>query len=337
MRTTHQLAICSAFLATVLALGCRSETKETATTTPTWTGTGGGGATTGTGGQGAGAGQTGTGGQGAQAGQTGTGGQGGEPPDPCQAGGDHLLISEIGTAPEDGEFIEIWNRGGSEIDLSAYYLSDNSVYYDIAAGKAWSPITDNPNSDFLVQFPPGTKIGAGKVLVVQAGKGFETFWKSCPDFVMANADITCGGDSVPAMAIPKNGGLGTDTGKYLTNDREMLVLFCWGGKAATVKDVDYVTWGTTFEPGTRADKSGVAGYQADTAPDKQKPAPSYKFSNSPDAGTPAESIARAGADESAEKSSGGNGLSGHDETSEDLGAAFSVQQKASPGVAPGGK
>src|SRR5262245_37806937 len=100
----------------------------------TTTGTGGtttaggsGGATGGTGGATAGAGGA-TGGTG---GSTSTGGTGGG------LSGDHLLISEVAVAPEAGEFIEIWNPTGDAVDLTDYYLSDNSTYVDLASGKMW--------------------------------------------------------------------------------------------------------------------------------------------------------------------------------------------------------
>jgi len=104
----------------------------------------------------------------------------------------------------------------------------------------------------------------------------------------------------------------------------MLILFTWDGNTANVlKDVDYVTWGVMFENGTRVDKTGVAGYQPDTAPAMQNPAPA------PPNG---QSIERCSTMESGEKASGGNGISGHDETSEALGMSFTVQAMPTPGA-----
>jgi hypothetical protein len=129
------------------------------------------------------------------------------------------------------------------------------------------------------------------------------------------------------MLIPANGSVGANDGALLSNDREMVVLFTWDGAATTVKDVDYVTWGTNFDNNSRADKTGVAGYQADTARNAQKPASLVLT----DGGVGNVSIERCGID-NGETLSGGNGITGHDETSEDLGASFASQNTPSPGT-----
>lgn len=293
------------------------------TTSTSGTGGAGGGATSttgaggmGTGGSGTGT-TTGTGGMGT--GGAGTGGSG------SGTAGDHLLISEIGANPAGNEFIEITNPTASAVDLSDYYLSDNATYYTIAQGKPWSPITNNPGTDFLAQFPQGTTIPAGGVLVI-GSKGYETLYQSCPDFVLDTAPLACGNGTVPAMVAPPNGEIGNKQGALLSNDREMLVLFRWDGDTNhPLQDVDYVTWGATFDAGTRADKTAVPGYQPDTAPASQKPAAAP-----PQLG----SIERC-AVEPGEKLSGGNGITGHDETSEDLGTAFKTQATPTPGKANG--
>jgi len=111
----------------------------------------------------------------------------------------------------------------------------------------------------------------------------------------------------------------------VSNAREMMVLFTWDGNTANpLKDVDYLTWGDVWEAGSRADKTGIAGYQADTNPDNQKGA------TVPSTGA---SIARcSGGVEIDEKIAGGNGLTGHDETSEDLYWSYSLQVAPTPGA-----
>src|SRR5262245_60337361 len=64
--------------------------------------------------------------------------------------GGQVLISEIASGPMAAEFIEIYNPGTTAVDLTHYYLSDNAVYFGIAAGMAWNPPTNNPGTDFLV-------------------------------------------------------------------------------------------------------------------------------------------------------------------------------------------
>lgn len=115
-------------------------------------------------------------------------------------------------------------------------------------------------------------------------------------------------------------------GTLLSNMREMLVLFRWDGVLdSNVEDVDYVTWGDEFEDVTRIDKTGVGTYAADTARDMQKPALAPFGGNSiercPDGV------------EVGEKQTAGNGVTGHDETSEDFAGAFKATMPPTPGAA----
>lgn len=312
MRTFTGLTLALLGLGTAFA-ACAKGGDTSETTTPTGTATG----TTDVGGGGSGTTTTTTGGNG------GSGAQGGQPEDPCVVGADHLLISEVATGPVTHEFIEIWNPGSTAVDLTHYFLSDNSVYYKIAYGQAWDPETSVAGTDFLAQFPAGASIGAGQVLVVQAGSGdFRSTFSECPDYVMANSPRPCGSTSVPPLVAPQNGGIGDQAGTLLSNDREMVVLFCWGGQTSTVKDVDYVTWGDDYSGPWRIDKSGEAGYEADRPVASQQPAFAALETNS---------IARCDEEESAETTSGGNGISGHDETSENMGASFAVLCTPNPG------
>ena len=228
-------------------------------------------------------------------------------------------------APNEKEFVEIYNAGGAAVDLSNYYLSDNSTYHGISAGKAFNPPDATPGSDFLVRFPTGTSIAAGATVVIALSTGYSgtSGFNKCPDFIISatGTDLTCTGATAKAMVIPTNGAVGA--GATLSNAREMLILFTWDGSASTVKDVDYVTWGPLeMEVETRIDKTGVAGYAADTARDVQKPALAAAI---------ATSIERCSF-EPGEKTSGGNGVTGHDETSEDLAASFVAQATPTPGV-----
>jgi hypothetical protein len=294
-----------------VAAGCASGSSETAATTTTHTTSSTTSSHGGTGGTG-----------GTDAGGGGAGNTGGQAPNGCTAGADHVVISEVAVAPAGGEFVEIWNRGASAVTLDHYYLSDNSAYYGIATGQPWNPVA-TAETDFLAQFPAGATLGPNELLVIQAASGdFSATYGSCPDYVLAAAGVACGSGTVPPMVTPPNGGIGTAIGSLISNDREMLMLFCWDGSSSTVRDVDYVTWGTEFEDATRVDKSGVAGYVADTPRASQLPAA---------APLALQSIARCTANESAEPTSGGNGISGHDETGENLGAAFQILCTPTPG------
>lgn len=237
---------------------------------------------------------------------------------------DHLLISEVGVQPVGGEFVEIYNAGTTSVDLGNYYLSDNSGYHRIATGMPWDPVTSNPGTDFLAQFPAGTTLAPGATIVIAVSDPatFEMHYTKCPDFVLSTTAYTCTSTSgtAKAMVAPTNGEIGDKAG--LSNDREMVVLFTWDGSSPTVKDVDYVTWGTTYDDATRADKTGVTGYQADTPRANQKPAAAPALFNSIERCTL----------ETGEALSGGNGLTGHDETSEPLDTTFVVQAAPTPGT-----
>jgi hypothetical protein len=249
-----------------------------------------------------------------------TTGAGGGPPLP-----DHLVISEIAVQPAEAEFVEIWNPTDATVDLTDYYLSDNSTYTSIAAGKPWQPITDNPGTDFLVRFPAGTTLGPDQVLTIATNIAYFTTWSTCPTFLIAQVSNTCNGAPLPAMDEPEGGDLGTVPGTMFSNAREMLVLFTWDGDTShTLKDVDYVTWGDAFDDASRADKTAVQGYLPDTPRAEQKPAPI------PGPGSTIERCESGG--ESGEPASGGNGITGHDETGEDLTASFNVASLPSPGA-----
>lgn len=242
------------------------------------------------------------------------------PPPP----GEHLLFSELVVIPTGSEFFELWNPTASAVDLSAYHVADNSAYTRYATGVPWAPV-ETAGTDFLVRFPAGATIAPDARLVVAMNPGFEAAFGRCPDFVVSatGTALSCTTGSVPAMLIPANGGVGATA--TLSNDREMLVLFVWTGVAGDlVEDVDYLTWGTTFDDASRVDKTAIAGYAADTARAAQTGAIAPVLN---------ESIGRCGAIETGEPSASGNGLSGHDETGERLDTAFSSFTTPSPGVA----
>jgi hypothetical protein len=272
-----------------------------------------------------GTGSSGTGSSGGSSGTSSSGGTNDGGKDASSDGGpatSHVVISEVGVAPAGGEFVEIWNPTSQAVDLSQYYLSDNALYHGIAADAAFAPPIATSGTDFLAKFPNGTMLAAGATLVVATDAvSFYAKWTKCPDLVLKVADVACTVGTAKAMVVPTNGAIGANVG--FSNDREMLVIFKWDGAAATVKDVDYVTWGGQFDSETRIDKTGVAGYVADTKADAQSPAPAPgNFL----------SIERCSKSEQGEKKTGGNGIDGHDETSEPFGSNFVIQLTPTPGV-----
>lgn len=249
----HALAGILLCFATSIA-ACGSSGESSSGPGPSGTGGSGGASTsTGTGGDGGSVTSSGTGGSstGGTMSTGGTGGSGGMAAPP-----DHLVISELGTAPAGGEFIELYNPTNAAVDLSNYYLSDNSVYHGIASGQAWTPM-GTAGTDFLAQFPAGTMLAPGAALVIASDAAFETVFSKCPDFILSDTPLTCTNGTAAAMIVPTNGGIGDQAGSMLSNEREMVILFQWDGAAATVKDVDYVTWGTMFDDATRVDKTEI--------------------------------------------------------------------------------
>ena len=130
--------------------------------------------------------------------------------------------------------------------------------------------------------------------------------------------------TIPPMLVPPGGGIGIHQGSLLDNQGEMVILFRLNTELQPVADVDYVTWGTTYDDSSRVDKTGLSGYQPDT------PRPAQAAAVSP---APHESIARCNDSENDETFAGGNGVSGHDETSENMASSFQTDDTPSPGVA----
>ncbi len=328
MRTSHSYAIAIALLsvATAASSGCGEDETNDTTTSSTSTSTTSSSGTGGSGGEGAGS--TGGGGSSSSGTGGGGGGTGGSGPDACLTSETtHVLINEVRTGPMAAEFIEIWNSGSAAVDLTNYYLSDNSTYHGIAAGDPWNPPSGNPDTDFLAQFPPGTSIAAGELLVIEFGTDFEGTHSSCPDFTVRSG-VSCGGNTIPQMVEPTNGGIGANTGYLISNQGEMAMLFCWS-PGYLVHDVDYVNWDPDDDANTYVDKTNVTGYLPDTSMTIQNAVAAPLHAYNPN---DTESIGRCDDTEDDETATGGNGLLGHDETSETFNTSF-VIMTASPGVA----
>ena len=216
---------------------------------------------------------------------------------------DHVVFSEIVLTPSDGEYVEITNPTANDIDMSDYYLTDGTdtgsdkAYYKLPAGADyWS----ESNSDFICRFPSGYILPAGgsiKVSLRDNDSYVNTYGESADLSLNDNLLDAVDGSSTKGNAVaPK-----------LDNTRETLVLFYWDGTSSTVKDVDYLLWG---DISFAVDKSGISGYQSDTPVSSQ----SYMSVH-----TTNEKLIRAeSASEGTETQSGGNGITGHDETSEPL-------------------
>jgi len=169
----------------------------------------------------------------------------------------HVLISEVCVTPTAGEFIEICNSTGQDVDLSDFALSD-----DWFAGGGPSGYFQRPSSgyslgsvstDFNVQFPEGTIIPSGGVLTIGvSATGFFATYGFDPDF-----EIRDDNPGVPTM-VDAGGNSGSFSTALLTNSSEFVVLYCWDGQSDLVCDVDYVSWGDASSSGNQVDKTGLS-------------------------------------------------------------------------------
>ncbi len=252
-------------------------------------------------------------------------------------GADHILLSEIAVLPTDAEFIEISNPTAASVDLSNYYLSDYVLAID-PLNNYWH-ITDDglipdpsfPN-DFLARFPAGATIEPGESILIALhdDAAFLAAWASLGfsaslDYELVDDGLT---DGVPGLVDPGPALVGVPfigSSAGLSNSRETVVLFHWDGVSDLVQDVDIVQWsnaGSDFVT-VSPDKTGESvdsaydgddvssSYLPDTAPPDQDLASTA--SSAHDFGR---TISRFDFSEGTESTSGGNGLLGHDETSE---------------------
>ncbi len=251
----------------------------------------------------------------------------------------HLLISEFCVTPTEGEFIEIYNGTGSTVNLENYHLYDANYNNDDDYINVVDSTYTSYGDDFLCKFPTGATIANGQYLVVAMdGAAFNTTYGFDADYELKGTSGT-----VTDMVETQSGSIGTGTYMGLTNSGEAILLFYWDGASDLVDDVDYVDYeeGSTGSAGGNAeaiDKTGktkdgpdgdavASAYLNDTAVASQIPAVNHAYG---------ESVARSSVtSEASETASGGNGITGHDETSENFYTAFVVETTPSPGQAYG--
>jgi len=219
---------------------------------------------------------------------------------------DHLFISEICLNPSTREFIKIYNPTDAAVDLSDYYLTDatdaadGEYYYNLPSDSYFANVS---STDFMVRFPNGYSLAAHTSILISVAKkaDYETNYGETPDLSIKE-DFRQASVSLNTIG---------NAPYYLDDYKETLVLFYWDGSSATVKDVDYILWGGNDYA---VDKSAVSGYNADTPVDQQDYIPQFATSQIHGDGQKLQRISGEGA----EIQSGGNGITGHDETSEDF-------------------
>ena len=213
-------------------------------------------------------------------------------------GVDHLVFSEIVITPSEAEFVKITNPTVNDIGLTNYYLTDGT---DISNGKLYYQLTGGLNywsgsgSDFICRFPSGYTLSAGTSVTISL-RDSSTY----ANYFGENADLTLADDLLDAVdGISTKGSNAAKLG----NSAETLILFHWDGSSATVQDVDYLLWGNNS---FGIDKSGVSGYTSDTPAASQSYLPVHSLD---------EKLVRI-SNEGSETQTEGNGITGHDETSE---------------------
>jgi DNA/RNA endonuclease YhcR with UshA esterase domain len=228
----------------------------------------------------------------------------------------HLIFTEMVLQPSAGEYVKIKNPTATTVDLSNYYISDAT---DAANGKYYYKLPDGADywstsgSDFIARFP-AIDLAPDETITLALGRDTDYFTE-----YGANADLYLKGTGTDTMryAIDGVNTIGGSPNAKLDNTAEMLVLFYWDGSATTVQDVDYLIWGNTTYA---VDKSGVGTYLNDTPVASQSFLPAH---------ADGKKLARLSETEGSETSSGGNGITGHDETSENLATSWEVLDLAS--------
>lgn len=267
---------------------------------------------------------------------------------------DTAMISEVVVTPTAAEYVEIFNATGASIDLSDYYLTDftddpNSgrFYWKLPTGENFQ----NTTADWIVRFPAGTQLASGQTIAVAMdGAGYQTAYGVEAGFCLKNPSanstqmltwdgVTPGTNFVSAPGV---GGL--------TNGGESVFLFTWDGVADLIVDVDLLNYGNSTLTNSNVDKSPGQAVGPDVKVDSITDADAlestfnveagefFQFDNRAPGGSSAyPAIQRIDFTEGTEVKTGGNGLTGNDETSEEFGdgagnpGTFDHVAAASPG------
>jgi len=255
---------------------------------------------------------------------------------------EHLLLTRIITQPTIGESIFIYNPTDATINLNNYYICDDKDYYKIQTESDMSP--SNPINGFTAKFPNIT-INPEETLSIVLNYKYNEFYGQnfSPDLVMyleqENSMIETEDKSFGQAFSDTNGDeegcIGSQlnycvdendqncveecddinpVGK-LNDDTELVILFHWDGNINNpVKDIDYFVWGGTFDV---INKTENIHYENDTPYGSQSPfmketTLNYAYSRID------------GAEESGENQSDGNGITNHDETSENFTESWTI-------------
>jgi uncharacterized protein len=245
------------------------------------------------------------------------------PPDAARVPAVHILLSEVrGVAgATGGEFIEIFNPLDVAVPLDRYFLTDAGNYFRLPAAVATAGELDiDPTADFLVRFPSGAVLepGAAAVIALNGGE-FEAEFG-------APAEYSLAGEGANLVLLYGSAGA------TLTDNGELVALFRWDGLADLVTDVDQVVAGNNPAAlNLPVDKSGelVDGPDEDGAPTAYL-AEAFALTPTARQTKASESYKRVALEGTAETATGGNGIDGHDETSENTASTWMQMMFTAP-------
>jgi hypothetical protein len=232
--------------------------------------------------------------------------------------------------------------------LTSYYVTDATFggappayYYQIVQGGGGG----GSFGDFNAKFPDGATIAPGEhqTIAMSGSDGFNTTYGVDPTYELFEDGAQA--DAIPDMLEATTGSINGQGG--LSNDGEVIILYYWDGASDLVMDVDYVVWGDKAEA---VDKTGVSIDGPDAASDATTYASDTAIldqtivntdndedGNPHDDGMSAQRLLDV---EDLEMWTGGNGITGHDETSENTswkGGIWSLNIPATPGTRAAGK
>jgi uncharacterized protein len=231
----------------------------------------------------------------------------------------HLLITEISLNPDAGAFVEIYNPTSAAIDLTNYYLTNNGMYYTWP-GTAADGGPDLPREGWIVQFPAGDTIAVGQVITVavdgaSVATNFMTTYSVAPTYSLT--DTVWAQDDTDADGDPG----------WLDYNGNAVVLFYWNGTTDLVQDVDIMIAGNPSSDYALVNKSGLTSGSGATT-------------YATDAFTIAAQLNTPGDDKSTKRlkfetgyetqNGTGNGITGHDETSENTAETWDTGSFTAP-------